>query len=56
LPEKAQSICFLDASLENQLTLAVACKDKSKILKSSVKVSETTNTILQKNAEMLKQE
>jgi uncharacterized protein YaaN involved in tellurite resistance len=41
--------------LENQLTLAVACKDKNKILKYSVKVSETTNTILQKNAEMLKQ-
>jgi uncharacterized protein YaaN involved in tellurite resistance len=39
---------------KNQLTLAVALQRQKQHIEVQKKVSETTNTILQKNAEMLK--
>jgi len=56
ITEKAQSILTTTLPLwKNQLTLAVALQRQKQNIEVQKKVSETTNTILQKNAEMLKQ-
>lgn len=56
LAEKAQSILTTTMPVwKNQLTLAVALQRQRQNIEVQRKVSETTNTILQKNAEMLKQ-
>ncbi len=56
LAEKAQSILTTTMPVwKNQLTLAVALQRQKQNIEVQRKVSETTNTILQKNAEMLKQ-
>lgn len=55
LAEKAQSILTTTMPVwKNQLTLAVALQRQRQNIEVQRKVSETTNTILQKNAEMLK--
>ena len=54
--EKAQSILTTTMPVwKNQLTLAVALQRQKQNIEVQRRVSETTNTILQKNAEMLKQ-
>ncbi|MES2133060.1 MAG: toxic anion resistance protein, partial [Bacteroidota bacterium] len=56
IAEKAQSILTTTMPVwKNQLTLAVALQRQKANIEIQRKVSETTNTILQKNAEMLKQ-
>lgn len=56
LAEKAQSILSTTLPVwKNQLTLAVALQRQRQNIEVQKKVSETTNTILRKNAEMLKQ-
>lgn len=56
IAEKAQSILTTTMPVwKNQLTLAVALQRQKQNIEVQKKVSETTNTILQKNAEMLKQ-
>lgn len=56
IAEKAQSILTTTLPVwKNQLTLAVALQRQKQNIEIQRKVSETTNTILQKNAEMLKQ-
>lgn len=56
IAEKAQSILTTTMPLwKNQLTLAVALHRQRQNIEVQRKVSESTNTILQKNAEMLKQ-
>jgi len=56
LAEKAQSILTTTMPVwKNQLTLAVALQRQKQNIEVQRKVSETTNTILRKNAEMLKQ-
>jgi uncharacterized protein YaaN involved in tellurite resistance len=56
IAEKAQSILTTTMPIwKNQLTLAVALQRQKQNIEVQRKVSETTNTILQKNAEMLKQ-
>lgn len=56
IAEKAQSILTTTMPVwKNQLTLAVALQRQKANIEVQRKVSETTNTILQKNAEMLKQ-
>ncbi|KGO86264.1 tellurite resistance protein [Flavobacterium rivuli WB 3.3-2 = DSM 21788] len=55
IAEKAQSILTTTMPVwKNQLTLAVALQRQKQNIEVQRKVSETTNTILQKNAEMLK--
>jgi uncharacterized protein YaaN involved in tellurite resistance len=54
--EKAQSIISTTIPVwKNQLTIAVALQRQKANVEMQKKVSDTTNTILQKNAEMLKQ-
>lgn len=56
IAEKAQSILTTTMPVwKNQLTLAVALQRQKQNIEVQKRVSETTNTILQKNAEMLKQ-
>lgn len=56
IAEKAQSILTTTMPVwKNQLTLAVALQRQKQNIEVQRRVSETTNTILQKNAEMLKQ-
>lgn len=56
LAEKAQSILTTTMPVwKNQLTLAVALQRQRQNIEVQRKVSETTNTILRKNAEMLQQ-
>lgn len=56
IAEKAQTILTTTMPVwKNQLTLAVALQRQQQHIEVQKKVSETTNTILQKNAEMLKQ-
>ncbi len=56
IAEKAQSILTTTMPVwKNQLTLAVALQRQKANIEIQRKVSETTNTILQKNADMLKQ-
>ncbi|MBA3664181.1 MAG: toxic anion resistance protein [Bacteroidetes bacterium] len=56
IAEKAQSILTTTMPVwKNQLTLAVALQRQRQNIEVQRKVSETTNTILNKNAEMLKQ-
>lgn len=56
IAEKAQSILTTTMPVwKNQLTLAVAMQRQKQNIEVQKRVSETTNTILQKNAEMLKQ-
>jgi len=56
IAEKAQSILTTTMPVwKNQLTLAVALQRQKQNIEIQRRVSETTNTILQKNAEMLKQ-
>jgi uncharacterized protein YaaN involved in tellurite resistance len=56
IAEKAQSILTTTLPVwKNQLTLAVALQRQKQNIEVQRRVSETTNTILQKNAEMLKQ-
>jgi len=56
IAEKAQSIVSTTIPVwKNQLTLAVALQRQKANVEMQKKVSDTTNTILQKNAEMLKQ-
>jgi uncharacterized protein YaaN involved in tellurite resistance len=55
IAEKAQSILTTTMPVwKNQLTLAVALQRQKQNIEVQRKVSETTNTILQKNAEMLR--
>ena len=55
IAEKAQSILTTTMPVwKNQLTLAVALQRQKQNIEVQRRVSETTNTILQKNAEMLK--
>lgn len=55
IAEKAQSILTTTMPVwKNQLTLAVALQRQKQNIEVQKKVSETTNTILQKNAEMLR--
>lgn len=55
LAEKAQSILTTTMPIwKNQLSLAVALHRQKQNIEVQRRVSETTNTILQKNAEMLK--
>jgi uncharacterized protein YaaN involved in tellurite resistance len=54
--EKAQSIVSTTIPVwKNQLTIAVALNRQKQNVEMQKKVSDTTNTILQKNAELLKQ-
>jgi uncharacterized protein YaaN involved in tellurite resistance len=54
--EKAQSIISTTIPVwKNQLTIAVALQRQKANVEMQKKVSDTTNTILQKNADMLKQ-
>ncbi|MEC5145169.1 toxic anion resistance protein [Chitinophaga sp. 212800010-3] len=56
IAEKAQSIVSTTIPVwKNQLTIAVALQRQKANVEMQRKVSETTNTILQKNAELLKQ-
>jgi uncharacterized protein YaaN involved in tellurite resistance len=56
IAEKAQSIVSTTIPVwKNQLTLAVALQRQKANVEMQKKISDTTNTILQKNAEMLKQ-
>ena len=56
IAEKAKSILTTTLPVwKNQLTLAVALQRQKQNIEVQRRVSETTNTILQKNAEMLKQ-
>ena len=56
IAEKAQSIVSTTIPVwKNQLTIAVALQRQKANVEMQKKVSDTTNTILQKNAEMLKQ-
>jgi uncharacterized protein YaaN involved in tellurite resistance len=56
IAEKAQSIISTTIPVwKNQLTIAVALQRQKANVEMQKKVSETTNTILQKNAELLKQ-
>jgi len=56
IAEKAQSILTTTMPVwKNQLTLAVALQRQKQHIEVQRKVSETTNTILNKNAEMLRQ-
>lgn len=56
IAEKAQSILTTTMPVwKNQLTLAVALQRQKAHIEVQRKVSETTNTILQKNAELLQQ-
>jgi uncharacterized protein YaaN involved in tellurite resistance len=56
IAEKAQSILTTTMPVwKNQLTLAVALQRQKQHIEVQKKVSETTNTILRKNAEMLQQ-
>lgn len=56
IAEKAQSILTTTMPVwKNQLTLAVALQRQKQNIEVQKKVSETTNTILRKNAEMLQQ-
>lgn len=56
IAEKAQSIISTTLPVwKNQLTIAVALQRQKANVEMQKKVSDTTNTILQKNAEMLKQ-
>jgi len=56
IAEKAQSIVSTTIPVwKNQLTIAVALQRQKSNVEIQRKVSETTNTILQKNAELLKQ-
>lgn len=56
IAEKAQSILTTTMPVwKNQLTLAVALQRQKQNIEVQRKVSDTTNTILQKNASMLKQ-
>lgn len=56
IAEKAQSILTTTMPVwKNQLTLAVALQRQKANIEVQRKVSETTNTILRKNAEMLQQ-
>jgi uncharacterized protein YaaN involved in tellurite resistance len=56
IAEKAQSILTTTMPVwKNQLTLAVSLQRQQQNIEVQRKVSETTNTILMKNAEMLKQ-
>ncbi|RFZ94684.1 toxic anion resistance protein [Mucilaginibacter conchicola] len=56
IAEKAQSIVSTTIPVwKNQLTLAVALNRQKANVEMQKKVSDTTNTILQKNAELLKQ-
>lgn len=54
--EKAQSIISTTIPVwKNQLTIAVALQRQKANVEMQTKISDTTNTILMKNAEMLKQ-
>jgi uncharacterized protein YaaN involved in tellurite resistance len=56
IAEKAQSIISTTIPVwKNQLTIAVALQRQKANVEMQKKISDTTNTILQKNAEMLKQ-
>jgi uncharacterized protein YaaN involved in tellurite resistance len=56
IAEKAQSIVSTTIPVwKNQLTIAVALQRQKANVEMQKKVSDTTNTILQKNAEMLRQ-
>ncbi len=56
IAEKAQSIVSTTLPVwKNQLTIAVALQRQKSNVEMQRKVSETTNTILEKNAELLKQ-
>lgn len=56
IAEKAQSILTTTMPVwKNQLTLAVALQRQKQHIEVQKRVSETTNTILNKNAEMLRQ-
>jgi len=56
IAEKAQSIVSTTIPVwKNQLTLAVALQRQRANVEMQKKISDTTNTILQKNADMLKQ-
>ncbi|PSL47335.1 uncharacterized protein YaaN involved in tellurite resistance [Chitinophaga niastensis] len=56
IAEKAQSIISTTIPVwKNQLTIAVALQRQKANVEVQKKISDTTNTILQKNADMLKQ-
>jgi uncharacterized protein YaaN involved in tellurite resistance len=56
IAEKAQSIVSTTIPVwKNQLTIAVALQRQKANVEMQKKISDTTNTILQKNAEMLRQ-
>ncbi|RVU00118.1 toxic anion resistance protein [Mucilaginibacter limnophilus] len=56
IAEKAQSIVTTTIPVwKNQLTIAVALQRQKANVEMQKKISDTTNTILQKNADMLKQ-
>ncbi len=56
IAEKAQSIISTTIPVwKNQLTIAVALNRQKNNVEIQKKISDTTNTILQKNAELLKQ-
>lgn len=56
IAEKAQSIVSTTIPVwKNQLTIAVALHRQKQNVEMQKKISDTTNTILQKNAELLKQ-
>jgi len=56
IAEKAQSIVSTTIPVwKNQLTIAVALQRQKANVEMQKKISDTTNTILQKNAQMLKQ-
>jgi uncharacterized protein YaaN involved in tellurite resistance len=56
IAEKAQSIVSTTIPVwKNQLTIAVALNRHKENVEMQKKISDTTNTILQKNAELLKQ-
>ena len=56
IAEKAQSIISTTIPVwKNQLTIAVALQRQKSNVEMQKKISDTTNTILQKNAELLKQ-
>ncbi|QJD96454.1 toxic anion resistance protein [Mucilaginibacter robiniae] len=56
IAEKAQSIVSTTIPVwKNQLTIAVALQRQKANVEMQKKISDTTNTILQKNAELLKQ-
>ena len=56
IAEKAQSIVSTTIPVwKNQLTIAVALQRQKANVEMQKKISDTTNTILEKNAELLKQ-